>query len=1517
MKRFISLAGAALVCGAALVMAQQSKRAARLPDYHGPTAAEYLAERQDDTQPWLTKARPSAGDRLAGFFETSFSALPPAFIPQGEGPARISQVGEEFYGYLAYSHSSYQASNAQNGLTVVRTDGTKEWKWRDALYTWQRCGFYYDGKLWLFRGVNPNNNFTGAYVTTCNVANGSFATPKDQLINSTADWLGYFITIAFDPNTETAYGYSKAGPTGARTVFAKWSMSDYKKATEIRDVTTNGEMCSSMTCLNGQLYGITLSGKFVKIATDGTQTEIFTPSIADWHPNYVSAMAWSPARNAFVYNALTGDDGNDAKLYAIDPAAKTCEKIVDLTDGEEYYIFFSTSLPLAPKAPADVQDIAFSTSGTPDLTGQITLTMPAIYADSTAIDASKKITLTTFVDNEQIATGEFSPAAVATVPYTMTNGAHAVRFEYSLDGQSNQTQTKVFTGYDTPLAPASCTLAADGTITWKPSAGGANNALNAYYVGSDVRYDIYFDGEKVASDVESEGATNTFTVTIPTEYALAHNASVVAKYQGFESAPKVSSNIVVGDALPVPFDLNPLSAWKDRCTIVNGGTGSTQNWAYQSATDSYRISYNSTKPADSWLFLPVFKATSDEDVLEFALTVWCQSASYAERFEVKMGTEATPAAMTTQVIDTTTVNYAAAAKKDVTGRIVLDAPGSYYIGIHGISEKDKYYLFVNNFRLLNTGVKKLGPVEPTEVSTVAGGEGALTADITFRLPTKNVAGADIASNAWLTGVVASAVDTVAVAGKPGEIKTVTVKTEQGMNTITVNADMGSYSGLISSVELWCGLDLPGMPKVSLAPTQNDMGTVVSWTPPTAGEHGGWIVPSDLTYELYQLNASSQWALIGSAGQKTSVELTANALTDLDILTIGVRAANSVGKANYLGYSQVLLGPARQMPLEENFEGSTRVFSKYMVWGNGNAKVYIDNPSKIGAKYANDKNLAIFAYTTEADTVKFNLPKVSTIGASSPAVTINFYIEPDMPATRLRARAYGIEEKTVAEITPGDLEEGWHEIVTVLPEEFAGKEWIEVLVETEVEPGRPMLMDSYKLANHVAQDFSVEVLDGPTAPELGAPMEFEIRVKNTGFEAQQGYPAIKWTLTTKAGERVTETPATPASVNPDDVLTAAISFIPTADDLGAFSLKAEIAGDMETANDSKILEGEITAGLNPVVTDLTASLEDGGKVRLEWSELGGTVLESFENATPNVVNPETIGMFKAFDGDGKPVYIFQGWDYPAGGNATSFNVCNDDEILAIAPNFGGAFNGKQYLMARCPDDASQANDWLISPQIDGVTKIRFAVCALTYQYGAETLEVLASSTGDAIADFTKVEDISVNGSGTPDWKEYEVTLPAGTQYFAIRYNATDIFGVKLDAINWEGESDVTGYALYRDGQLLAVKDATPGHLDQAVMPETSYRYNVAPRFGEAEGLKSNTAVISTPSGVNGLTDGRRIFAEQGAIVLIGFDGCSVDVCNAGGITVAKGTVKGMRHSIAVTPGVYVVRSGKRTFKVIVD
>lgn len=171
-----------------------------------------------------------------------------------------------------------------------------------------------------------------------------------------------------------------------------------------------------------------------------------------------------------------------------------------------------------------------------------------------------------------------------------------------------------------------------------------------------------------------------------------------------------------------------------------------------------------------------------------------------------------------------------------------------------------------------------------------------------------------------------------------------------------------------------------------------------------------------------------------------------------------------------------------------------------------------------------------------------------------------------------------------------------------------------------------------------------------------------------------------------------------------------------------------------------------------------------------TELGEVVFsENFESYT-DAFTTTAVGDWTYIDGDGWSTYVNPNMGaLPHASEAMAYQLIDTSDSRYTA--YYTAHSGSKFLMAMGAKDGIVNNDWLISPEQNLALggQLKFWALGAT---GYASFEVLASTTGKEIADFTIVGEKVTNLGGS--WREFTYELPAGTKYFAIR-NVTNCGG----------------------------------------------------------------------------------------------------------------------------------------------
>ena len=160
-----------------------------------------------------------------------------------------------------------------------------------------------------------------------------------------------------------------------------------------------------------------------------------------------------------------------------------------------------------------------------------------------------------------------------------------------------------------------------------------------------------------------------------------------------------------------------------------------KTWKFD--TNGVNYSYSSANAADDWLISPAIKLEAGK---KYHFAIDAKNNGYPEKFEVLLGTEPKASALTQSVLaetEVTSKDFVTFENEDVT----VAETGYYHFGIHAISDPDQFRLMVANF-LVEAGAEGTAPAAVTDFD-VAQTPSELEAVVSFKAPTKTVAGADL------------------------------------------------------------------------------------------------------------------------------------------------------------------------------------------------------------------------------------------------------------------------------------------------------------------------------------------------------------------------------------------------------------------------------------------------------------------------------------------------------------------------------------------------------------------------------------------------------------------------------------------------------------------------------------------------------------------------------------------------------------------------------------------------------
>lgn len=1286
-----------------------------------------------------------------------------------------------------------------------------------------------------------------------------------------------------------------------------------------------------------KIVGITAQGDFYEYSkADGSQTLIKSTGVTS---PYTAGLCYDILSNNYIWAPNTD---SSAELIAFDADTFEPLKICDIEDMAQLGVLFCDESkqndPAAPRVPEFVS--ADFPSGSH--TGKVEFRLPTLRNDDTPITSPIEYRL--YINGIEYSPASGTGNAGESIQLNigadanLKDGLMVFNLICFLDGhESLDNNTNVYVGHDTPLKPENVTLSFD-EISWDPVTAGVHGG---YVDTSRIRYNVELNGKLIAENVE--GLKCATGLTSDMELA-AYVATVYATANGLTSEGGTSNDITFGQPFTEPVYLQPTKSEAKLFTVVDANEdGAT--WSYNDESGDFRHKYDWDNDGDDWLFMPPVNITNTEYLHKFSMNAW---AVDEEVFEVFVGREPSPEAMTQQVIG----RSATPGQEIVTpfeGMFDATEAGLYYIGIHAVTPADRLFLHARDMRIEVTNVSKNGPAAVSDVNATAAENGELAAIITFRLPSTSIKGTP------LTGSVSATVtgdsDSKSVTGTPGSEQTVKITTAQGDNHLTIQTFQGENPGITHELDIYTGIDKPGMPLNLYAEMQEDniQGTL-HWSAPTTGQNDGFIRQTGITYYLCQkvttLFGTEEWSVVKEMGTDVfEFPFRVADGTPQQSMALGVAAENEAGLGNVIAVTEFTIGVPYSLPAQETFSSKNQLaYSPVFLKSMGESRVNwsLGDPSALGEQYAVSDNGAVIG-TTATDTYGcMTLPKFSTINQHDVAFIPTLYAD-ECKNIRITASTIGVKETEIFDMSAAATEDatGFRQLEVRLPEAFQNKGWVEIKVYTYFSPEKSLfIMDGYRMKNLLDKDLAV-ALTGKARGFVGETMTFKATVSNIGI-SECGYQGGTFTLSDSKGNVIAEKRIeSQENIPADESIEIIWDYVPGIKDLGACTVRFELLGqDMNDTNDVCEISSEIAKGKAIVVDDLSARLDADG-ISLAWSapEVRNG-FESFEDYVPFTTDDNRIGDFvNIWDEDIAAFALSATTDEAAEVlkdvlYKTGFHVYNSDKMNEL---FGRgalpyATDGSQLLIAFCPSTLEDgttpsANDWLISPLVKGGTAFSFNGCPISNRYGREIIEICyATEDTDNPDMFELIERVEIGNSDSStsvEWQNISVTLPDDAKRVALHYVSRDVFGVCVDNIVYTpagGNVSVTGYKIYR------ADDKTPefseiGNVTTCDYSDTSAdrnivnSYYVVPVLSDGSyGIESNIAVAD-PSGVASPESRRYIAAGNNEIIIYGYEGEKAAVYTVDGSVIADRICSEIT-GIKVAPGIYIVNAGNDVAKIMI-
>ncbi len=1425
-----------------------------------------------------------------GTFKSSFSTVKNLTVPviPKERTAVRQEVSSKKGTVLMGSIVSSSAEGYKSGMySISTTEPVTELVRKDVDAT--GGGTYVDGQYYCQQYLNLGEFFGEFWV------NQIWNTETWELIDGfTGDITSQAFDLAYDHVTDKIYGCClDAYATGEVVCFGTISKDDY----------SFNWICDSYEAYvglavnaEGTLYALTKEGLLYTLdKSTGAKTYIGNTGLVSVY----NSSATIDRSTGVMYYVLCTD--NESALYTIDTSTAVATKVYDFQHGEEImglYVFE----PLAEdEAPAAVKDLSMNFNEG-DLTGTVTFTAPVnnYYGDVIMGDLSYTLT----VNNETYTTGTVAAGSQVSVDVTVPAPGNYEFRVWMTNEAGNGPRSKVngYVGYDVPGFVHDVELKSENgkmTLTWSPVSYSMNNG---YFDPSLISYKIvrYPDAVVVAENHKD----TRFTETLEIPASRTNYYYEVAAVNGTQIGGVTKSNPVGLGFYTVPYD-GVFESQDDfnEFTTINANND-TRQWEYYNPNHAARISYHNKNSMDDWLITPGIVLEAGK-VYEFSFSTYAHNTSDIERIEAYIGDAPTVEAMTRQIVIPTEVGVVRANALTLKAMITVSSTGNYYFGMHGCSDPFTYYLYVDHVSVVESAPSG-APAAIDDLHVTAGERGALEATVNFTAPTLNVMGDELDVINEIDLKRDGELIHTFVAPMPGEKLTFKdTDVTNGTHTYAVVARNSAGSGQESSATLFVGVSKPLAPAVATITETEVPGEVtVSWSPVTADVNGTELDNSNVTYVIVD-----EEGIIASDIQGNSYTFMAVAKGQ-EFVYYGVAAVTAAGISDVTVTDMIPVGEAYKLPFNESFANgtlssewatNTTSYASWLMLGDGSGINSVDGDNGL---------IALSSQMTQEVGVIYS-GKIDISAAKNPVLIFYTYGFSD-DENVVMVQIDGGEGFNTVKTLEG-IPEGWNKIIIPL-DEYKDNKNVRIAFMGGIVNRQYILFDNISVIDRLDYDLAIASVSVPRHFRTGEEDVISVTVVNNGAKQADTYSVSLY----RDGEKVSETACGSLAADEKALVEFKETLTVTAAAHPVYSAVIEYAADQNVAdNKSDDIESTVIYPVYPVVGDLLAAENTASEADLSWSApviehvAPVAVTDDFESYDSFSIN--YAGDWSFIDADGNSTYTIEGMPFPGEGSRMAYIVF-DCNVLVGNHSFSGS------KVMGCMASPGKNDDWLISPLLSGDAQtISFQARSISTSYGNEKFEVYYSMTGKAVGDFMLIRSTVE----VPDnWTKYNVELPAGTKYFAIRCVSEDCFMFMVDDVTYipaplfPTDLELKGYNVYRDLKPLDAAGVTSYKDSDA--DEGTHVYHVTAVYNYGESALSNAVEVEIVEngGVSSVSDsGITISVNGNTIVVRNASGKSIRVYGADGrlVNIAVGEEE---TAIKILSGSYIVTAGDKVAKVIV-
>ncbi|GAB6983120.1 choice-of-anchor J domain-containing protein [Prevotella dentasini] len=1296
------------------------------------------------------------------------------------------------------------------------------------------------------------------------------ATPQ-----STSDYSLIATETAIDPKTEEVFGQFYTADLQNQ----EWGVIDYSTLTRTAIAPSSHFYIALGIANDGYAYGVDIEGSLYQIdRKTGVETLKGSTGVEVKNSEggyYYQSGEIDPVTNDF-YWASKDKDGN-SQLYTVDLSDGHVTPVGTFAPDQTLTAFTIPAPKTESGAPAAATNLAANFAGAAT-SGTFQFTAPNKKFDGSDLTGSLKYSV--LINGEEAASGNAEAGKQVTTNVNVDEGV--VKFSVVTTneaGSSPKAKLTTYAGYDVPATVSNLKFKVEGdnkvTLTWDAPTAGLHNG----YLGN-LTYDVYRNTGGKTEQVADGISGTTFTETLPNATLANYSYSVCAVNTTRKSALITSEGQIIGNAFEVPFfDDFATEADSKIYTIIDKNTdGSTWEWMnHKSKNTVFRYRYNQEKAADDWLISPPINLKKGK-VYNVSFKACAGSASQTERMEVKWGADNTAEAMTGNVLpptDLTTTKYQVFEQE-----ITPTADGTYYLGFHAISDRDKLYLFLDSISIEST-IDENAPDAVQNLKVTPAPAGELKANISFKAPTRTIKGATLANITKLevkngTRLVKSFENPA-----PGaELSLTDEEPANGFNTYTVIAYNEYNNGRKATEKVYVGVDVPVMGPVNAADL--DTSAKLYWDE-VKGANNAFIDPAKVTYSIYDVTDDGN---IGDLlDEFTGVnEYTVTGLNNSEgeqAYKQWVLNANNTGGSSDWAIAALVVGKPYTLPFHNSFKGGS--LENQFIGLEYSSRNASWNISKEVASDGDGGSL-IFQ-PKEAGNSTILTGKISLKGATAPKLLFD-YRGDGADQSKIDLAFQKKDGSFTAPVWANNTAEAsseWTSISVDLPKELANEDYVILRINGSAETAaiNPVFVDNIKIADPVQKDAAIE-LTAPETAKKGQTVSLSVKVTNQGIEKLEN---AKVTVT--VNDKVVKEETIAKSLEMLQEAKIPVTYkTTTLDPADQLDVKATVTveNDLEADNNVASATVSLSKADVPAPKNLKATPEGQAAVGLTWEAPATTFAETTDDFESYEAWSLDLGDWTTVDNDhGKSAGLSESISYGHQDEEYAFMNWQPGDFFqpgALDPHSGTKAAVAIYQLDETGQNFVAADNWLISPHLSGHAQtVSFwvnNVNASDNSYGAEQFDVLASQTDKETASFTKIGETRTQNSG--EWTQVSIDLPEGTQYFAIHHitSADQAFIFMIDDAKFESGSGPVGYNIYRDGELVA-NTGSLSYTDQPAAPG-KYEYSVTAVYSDdSESEPAKAEVVTAIQSLNAdgetvynvyTTDGKQILKEAKSLRSLG-------------------------------------------------